>query len=431
MADSQATQLNTTIRKENSHVFDILSEKGKSIFFPKLGILAQAAQAKGKAINATIGEAIADNGKSMYLEGFDALISVESENIFPYAPSYGKADLRAQWKDFIYKKNPSLQNHAISVPIATNGLTHAISMAGYLFVNPNDSVILSDLYWENYDLIFKNACGGSITTFSLFNNNAFNIQAFEQALVQNKSNKIVVLLNFPNNPSGYTPTTTEIDAIQNSILTQAEAGKNIVVLIDDAYFGLVYEQNIFTESIFTKLANLHERVLAVKIDGPTKEDYVWGFRVGFITYGIKNGTAALYEALEAKTAGAIRGNISNISNMSQSLLMKIYKDSEYESYKKRTYNTLYARYKTLKKAFQEIEPNTYFKPLPYNSGYFMCIQLHDGIEGEKVRQQLLQVYSTGVIVFGNVIRIAFSAVPEHLIYNLVNNIVAACADVKQ
>jgi len=61
----------------------------------------------------------------------------------------------------------------------------------------------------------------------------------------------------------------------------------------------------------------------------------------------------------------------------------------------------------------------------------MCIQLHDGIEGEKVRQQLLQVYSTGVIAFGNIIRTAFSPVPEHLIYNLVNNIVAACADVKQ
>ena len=150
-----------------------------------------------------------------------------------------------------------------------------------------------------------------------------------------------------------------------------------------------------------------------------------------MTYGIKGGTPALYETLEAKTAGAVRGNISNISNLSQSLLTKIYKDSAYESYKQDKYNTLNTRYQTLKKAFQEIEPGTYFKTLPYNSGYFMCIQLHNGIEGEAVRQQLLEKYSTGVIVFGNVIRIAFSAVPEQKIYDLVKNIVAACADVKQ
>ena len=48
-------------------------------------------------------------------------------------------------------------------------------------------------------------------------------------------------------------------------------------------FGLVYENGIFKESLFSKLADLHENVLAVKVDGATKEDYAWGFRVGFIT----------------------------------------------------------------------------------------------------------------------------------------------------
>ena len=65
--DSQALSLNNTIEKTNLNVLSMLSERGKNIFFPKLGILAQAAQAKGKTINATIGEAVEDNGTSMHL----------------------------------------------------------------------------------------------------------------------------------------------------------------------------------------------------------------------------------------------------------------------------------------------------------------------------------------------------------------------------
>ena len=106
MIDSQAVSLNNVLNTENKHVFEMLSKKGQEIFFPKLGILAQSAQAKGKEINATIGEAIADNGKSMYLQEFDNYLKLEPENIFPYAPSFGKPDLRAMWKSFIYKKNP-------------------------------------------------------------------------------------------------------------------------------------------------------------------------------------------------------------------------------------------------------------------------------------------------------------------------------------
>jgi len=57
---------------------------------------------------------------------------------------------------------------------------------------------------------------------------------------------------------------------------------------------------------FTQLAHAHENLLAVKMDGITKEEFAWGFRVGFVTYGIKGGGTELYKALEDKTAGAVR-----------------------------------------------------------------------------------------------------------------------------
>ncbi|MFO7869439.1 MAG: aminotransferase class I/II-fold pyridoxal phosphate-dependent enzyme [Bacteroidales bacterium] len=430
MTDSQAIQLNEIISKENPAVLAMLSERGKNIFFPKLGILSQAAQAKGKDINATIGQAMTDEGKPMHLEGFDTLTNMEVEHMYPYAPSYGKPDLRAKWKEFLYEKNPSLADTQISLPIATNGLTHAISMAAYMFVEEGDSVISPDLYWENYDLIFKNSYKADIATFSLFAQGKFNVDGFSHALKHATGPRKIVLLNFPNNPTGYSPSLDEIMEIKKVILEEAEAGNTVTVLIDDAYFGLVYKDEVYTESIFTQLANVHENVLAVKIDGPTKEDYVWGFRVGFITYGIKNASAKLYETLEAKTAGALRGNISNISNLSQSLLMKIYQSDKYMSYKQDKYNTLAARFAELESVLEEYADNEFFEPLPFNAGYFMCIQLKNGLEGEKIRQVLLEKYSTGVIVFGNVIRLAFSAVPQKSIRKLVENIVAACTESK-
>lgn len=428
--DTQAFDLNQIIEKENTAVFQMLSDKGKEIFFPKGGILAQAALAKGKEINATIGEAIADDGRSMYLPGIKERLSLEIEDIFPYAPSLGKADLRQYWKSSIYKKNPGVGTQPISLPIVTCGLTHAISMAAYMFLNPGDTVIMPDLYWENYNLIFEKAAGAKIVSFNLFRNGAFDTEALADAIAKNPSNRVYILLNFPNNPTGYTPTNDEADKIAAVIKSAAEAGKNIAVLIDDAYFGLVFEKDIYKESIFSKLANIHERVLAVKMDGATKEDYVWGFRVGFISYAVKGGTPSLYAAMEEKTGGALRSNISNVSNMSQSLLYREYMSDGYDIAKKEKFDILKARYDAMKKCLAENDYSECYKALPYNSGYFMCVQVADGIDPEAVRMTLLNKYSTGIIVFGTIIRLAFSAVPESKISKLLDNLYRACLDNK-
>ena len=62
-----------------------------------------------------------------------------------------------------------------------------------------------------------------------------------------------------------------------------------------------------------------------------------------------------------------------------------------------------------------------FVPLPFNSGYFMCIRpLH--VDAEQLRQTLLKDYSTGTINFGGILRIAFSATPTAKIAKLFENV---------
>ncbi len=426
--DAQALSLNKVIQEANPKVLTMLSKRGKGIFFPKQGILAQAGEAAGKDINATIGIAKEDDGSAMHLPEFDKLVNMPGSKVYPYSPSPGNADLRKLWKESIYTKNPSLGDTVISNPIATNGLTHGLTMAGFMFVDEGDTVLQSSHYWENYDLIFENNYNAKTKTFELFTETGFNVAAYGKALAEAKGEKVITVLNFPNNPSGYTPTIEEIPQIVAEIKKVADSGKKVVVLIDDAYFGLVYKEGVFMESIFAQLATLSENVLAVKIDGATKEDYVWGFRVGFLTYGIKGGTAELYTALESKTGGAIRGNISNISQLSQSLLFEVYSSETYAASKKKKYEILKNRCEILSAELSKAEYQEYFKALPFNSGYFMCVEPQKGLQAEDIRKHLLEKYSTGVIVLGSVIRLAFSATPTDKIPTLVENMYKACKD---
>jgi aspartate/methionine/tyrosine aminotransferase len=296
--DPQAAQLNDAIAKTHPQVLEMLSPRGQAIFFPKQGILSQSQEAQGKRINATVGIALEEDGSPLCLPSLAEAIRLPKAQAFTYAPSQGKPDIRKLWKEMLVRKNPGLEGKAFSQPVVCAALTHGLSMAAYLFCDQGDRLILPDLYWENYDLIFTLAYGTGLDTFPTFTSDGrFNVEALRAKLKHGpRGGKRVVSLNFPNNPSGYSPLREEATALVSVLREAAEAGDKVVVLIDDAYFGLVFEDGVFPESVFAPLCDAHPNLLAVKIDGATKEDYVWGFRVGFLTYGIQGGTPALYEA---------------------------------------------------------------------------------------------------------------------------------------
>lgn len=429
--NEQALQLNRQIGADCPAVLEMLSKRGRAIYFPKLGILAQSAEANGKEINATIGIALEEDGAPMILPSVAANSSLKAGELVSYAPSPGWPDIRKIWKEMLVKKNPSLAGKSFSLPVVTSALTHGLSMSGYLFCDEGDHFIVPDLYWENYDLIFGNGFGARLIPYPLFagkEEKGFNLAGLKKQILTGTPAKKIVCLNFPNNPAGYTPTINEASAIAGLLLEAAQAGNRLVVLIDDAYFGLVFEKNIFRESIFGLVCDLHPNILAVKLDGPTKEDYAWGFRVGFMTYGVQGGTPALYAALEAKTAGASRGNISNSANISQSMLLKAYGSTTYEQEKQQKYEILNARYQAVKKILAEhLEYKKYFEPMPFNSGYFMCLKMI-AVDPEDLRRKLLQNYSSGVIVMNNLVRIAFSSTPLAKLPKLFENIYKAAQE---
>jgi aspartate/methionine/tyrosine aminotransferase len=424
----QAEELNAVIKADNPVIYNMLSRKGKEIYFPKKGLMSQSADAKGKKINATIGMASEEDGTPMRLDSLADLVNMAPGKVFPYSTSYGDPELRKIWAEMIRQKNPSMAGKKFSSPVVTIALTHGLSVAAYLFVEEGDTIIVPDLYWENYDLLFSLAYGARFEHFPLFNNQeGFNVEGLRKALLSTGEKKILVL-NFPNNPTGFSISDTEMKGIVNAISEAAAQGKKVIVIIDDAYFGLFYEEGIAVESIFAPLADLHENVLAIKLDGATKEDYVWGFRVGFISFASKGISDRTLKVLEEKAGGAIRGNISNASHLSQNLLLEAYKSPSYAEEKRIKSELLKARYNIVKRVLAENRNyEDHFHAIPYNSGYFMCIRLKK-VNAEKVRQILLSKYDTGIIAFEGILRVAYSALSLAQIPVLFENIYKACND---
>ena len=100
-----ATQLNDTLNQENPFVYEMLSELGKSLFYPK-GILSQSAEAGKKATryNATIGIATEEDGPMHFEHIQKHFVGYAPKDIYPYAPPEGKNTLREAWKNKIIER---------------------------------------------------------------------------------------------------------------------------------------------------------------------------------------------------------------------------------------------------------------------------------------------------------------------------------------
>ncbi len=433
-----AQELNTTIKGANPYIFEMLSDMGKALFFPK-GILSQSAEAKAKAdkINATIG--IAKQGNSVlslssitqYIKG------IEPDNYLTYAPSFGIPALREQWKKDLYKKNLSLENQEISLPVVTSGITHGVSLVSDMWVDKGDVIVLPDMMWGNYNMTFCVCNSAEIVHFKTYDENLtkFNLDSFETVIRQQarENHKIITILNFPHNPSGYTLNKSEAQRVADILIDIAQKGTNVVAVCDDAYFGLFFEEETSKESLFAKIINKDKRLLAIKLDGATKEDYAWGFRTGFFTYGITadTGLESIYDALEKKTAGCIRGNISNASHLSQTILLKSMCDENYDALKQEKFNLLKQRALKMKHVLKDTKYADYFDVYPFNSGYFMCIRLKD-VNAETLRLHLLENYGTGLISLGDKnIRAAFSCLEEKDVQTLFDIIVSGINDLRK
>jgi aspartate/methionine/tyrosine aminotransferase len=410
-----AQELNARLEAAAPEVLAMLSPLGRRLYFPR-GILTQSAEAKEKAhrFNATIGIAT-EHGVAMHLQSVQKHVSgIAPDDVVNYAPAAGRPSLRKRWREKQLEENPSLRGKAFGVPIVTSALTHGLALVGDLFVDAGDVILLPDKLWGNYRLTYEVRLGARIATFPFYSGAGFDVAGFAEALRRTggEHGKVIPLLNFPNNPTGYMPTEREGRALADALVAEAARGTRVVAVLDDAYFGLFYHLGgpSMTESLFGLLTNAQPNLMAVKLDGATKELFVWGLRCGFITFGPGRAESAeeVANVLDAKVRGAIRGGISNSPQLSQTLVERSLAASSIGDERKAKAELLRARAEKVYEVARAPRFRESFEVYPFNSGYFMCVKVK-GVDAEKLRVHLLEKHGTGLISTSPTdIRIAFS-----------------------
>lgn len=415
----EAQDRNDRIRAINPVILEALSPLGRRSFFPK-GIPFQAGQAKDCHINATIGQITDGAGSPLPMAPMaEKLSGLKPTDAFLYAPIQGRDATRKAWHAKLAAEDPRMEQVALGQ--VTAGICHALSMGADLFFSPGETLIIPDLYWDNYETVFQVRLEGDFKTFPFYNAaGGFNVEGLRATLAAHPG-KANVLLNFPSNPNGYSPTHAELKAIAD-VLVEAAAVRPVVVFCDDAYHGLVFEPTATSKSLFFELIQRHPNLIPLKCDGVTKELSFFGGRVAFLHFGVDK---ALGEILVDKCKGLIRSGIGGTVGLSQALTEVELADPRHPAEFERVRATLERRCHQLKAALAK--PTRHWRVFPFNAGCFCLLELREGLRAEEVRQRMIREESVGVVSQGErCIRLAFCSLKEEAIQPLVEALERVC-----
>lgn len=430
-----AAEINAPLEQEAPALFRALSPMGRRIFFPP-DIPAQAAEAKGKEINGTIGQITDGRGGAVRLpelaSAFGSLSDQDINQALLYSPIEGIPEVRRLWREWQRRHAPAHVAESAapsSLPIVTVGLSHGLSLVADLFGGEGKAVAIPQPFWGNYRQAFAVRTGAKVLTAPAYVDGRYNPRAIAEALVGlPEGEPAVAFLNIPSNPGGYTPDPAERRATVESLLE--EAGRRpLVVICDDAYAGLVYEPEIPRESLFWDLAGAHPNLVPIKIDGATKEFSFFGGRVGFLTFALEPGSEAA-RSMESKVKMLVRSTIGSPVAASQVVLLQALRKEGIESEVEAVRVLLEGRYRALKRALAGLNP-ALGTPLPFNSGCFALVELPErlGLDSETVRQHLLAHHDTGLIsIAPRYLRIAHCSVDEAALPELVKRLEKGVAE---
>ena len=425
-----AEEANRAIQEASPALFAALSDLGRRVSFPP-DIPVQAAEARGRAYNATIGQITDGRGQAASLRSMTrhlgSLAPADRNRALLYSPVQGIRELRQRWRAWQRRGRPEAA--ASTLPLVTAGLTHGLSLLADLFGGPGRAVAVPSPFWGNYRQSFAVRTGARILSAPAYLGGRFHCEAIAEAVEREPAGEpVLALLNLPSNPGGYSPTVEERARLRDSLLSVAKK-RPLVVICDDAYAGLVYEEGVPAESIFWDLLGLHDNLVAVKVDGGTKEFAFFGGRVGFLSFPFEP-QSAIAVALESKVKCLVRATVGSPVATSQMLLLEALRQEGIEEEVESIRRLLVGRWRALQRALAAADSSLLVR-LPSNSGCFTLVELPGALHltAEEVRRHLLDRHDTGVIAIPpNYLRIAFCSVEEKALPELVRRLERAVAE---
>ena len=188
------------------------------------------------------------------------------EDYTVYTHNAGYIELREAACDYV-KQKYNLSYRAEDEVIVTTGASEAIDIAFRTILLPGAEVILPGPVYPGYEPIIKMA--GAIPVYADTTENGFKMTAEIIQPYLTEATRCIVL-PYPSNPTGVTLTSKELQDIADLI-----RGKDIIIIADEIYSELVYEQEHVSIASF-----LREQTIV--LNGLSKSHSMTGWRIGFL-----------------------------------------------------------------------------------------------------------------------------------------------------
>lgn len=249
----------------------MLSTRAKGIKpSPTLALATKAKELKAaghNVISLSVGEPDWDTFENVKAVAIEAIKNGDTK----YAPSNGIPELRKAIADQT-NADLSLNYSPDQVTVSTGG-KFTIFAAMMALIDPGDEVIIPAPYWVSYPTIAEIAGGMPRVVVCDESVNFKLTPALLQEALNPKTK--VLFLNSPSNPTGCMYSADELKALGDVL----RDFPNVVVITDDIYNRLVFEDSGLAPHLLQVCPELQDRTLV--LNGASKTYSMTGWRIGW------------------------------------------------------------------------------------------------------------------------------------------------------
>ena len=330
-------------------------------------------------INATLGECADDEGNLMVMPIVEEkLKALPPLRIFSYAPTGGIEGFReAIEKNILGADNRGFFVEAVPTPGGCGALRHVI----WNCLEDGESALTTEYFWGPYRGICEEH-ERKLETFRMFDEQGrFNIDALDMKLgeLAGRQKHQLVLLNTPaNNPTGYSMTVQDMQAVADVIKKYAEDETQSITLCLDVSYIDYDEEFEASRKIFDVLKGMPENTMVTVVFSMSKSYTMCGVRSGAVACLAETQEAA--DAFKQAMSYSSRHTWSNVMRAAQEVLVEIAQDP-------RLWETAYSQRRKFVdiithrgQAFCKEAERVGLKCAPYRHGFFTTVPFDKPME---------------------------------------------------
>ncbi|NEP36593.1 pyridoxal phosphate-dependent aminotransferase [Moorena sp. SIO3B2] len=183
-----------------------------------------------------------------------------------YVDSQGMKSLRSAYASYLFKAGNSINEEQILI---TSGAKEALWMAFLISLQPKDTILLPKPGWSPY-YMWAQALGAVIRTYDPRDKNVADVIINEISSYQPS----VLVVNFPNNPTG-----AEISQIELNRIVNRAQDYQVKVISDEVY--RVFASTKESAATILGRINSSQSQNLIHVDSMTKMLGLGGLRIGF------------------------------------------------------------------------------------------------------------------------------------------------------